>query len=614
MRIHQLFSIGMIITALCCAVGFGQRSALAHVAQEQSAAQKPTAGSVTTGIISGHVTRADTGAPIAGVILALYPDPWIVPGGPAPLPPLGARSGADGAYTFASVEPGSYRAQIQQRSGFVTPERASGRISVVAGQGVQNIDFRLQPGGAISGSVHDEENDPIKGLNAFAFCKDEMSGRANSVKAGEAVTDDQGNFRISPISPGDCTLAITAEPPAGVRRLNHAKFFPNADSMQEARVLKVKAGEEIPDIRFVVPVAFLGIGEDAMPAHGDAPAPTALGGGSISGNVFRADTGTPLAGAVIRISHAFDRARPPAGGLILPFRALRTGRDGAFKFEGLEPGAYTLRVEHYGFVAATTNDRMGNSPGTGQISVANGQHIEKVDVRMQATGAISGNVRDQDGVLLKGIFVNVFCAASEEISEGPAQGGRSTTDDRGNFRVAGVVPGDCTVGAGSGPGPMSQMGLHAVFYPDAATMAKAKNFQVKPEGETSDLRLTMKWSPTFRISVKVIDDAKEGSESRFMITIRPTDMNSLEFANSFGFQPPQPIFTRDYGTANLRGFSPGTYVIEVIPGRITPGRNGQTRGWSAGGAPVGSATVQVVDGDVSVEIPVSRFPDGGRPQ
>jgi len=92
----------------------------------------------------------------------------------------------------------------------------------------------------------------------------------------------------------------------------------------------------------------------------------------------------------------------------------------------------------------------------------------------------------------------------------------------------------------------------------------------------------------------------------------------------------RPVMTRPDGTAVVHGVSPGRYTIWINPVREAIGAPGPTirhrdgtvdtlgprehHAWTSGGAAVGSAIVQVVDRDVSIEIPISTFSPGGGPR
>jgi hypothetical protein len=64
----------------------------------------------------------------------------------------------------------------------------------------------------------------------------------------------------------------------------------------------------------------------------------------VSGHVRRADTGEPVAKAIVAL-HPRDEATKPAGP-----RVVSTGADGAFVLADVGPGLYVIEAERNGFI------------------------------------------------------------------------------------------------------------------------------------------------------------------------------------------------------------------------------------------------------------------------
>jgi hypothetical protein len=491
------------------------------------------------------------------------------------------------------------------------------------------MDFRLQPAAAISGSVQDEYGDPLPGMTAAVFCPDpNLASGANAYNGywqASAPTDDQGNFRLSNFPPGRCYVAIAADAPfyhgAPLRR---ARFYPNADSIEKAEVVAVKPGQEISNLRFRFPLALSGTLGVLKPAQQilpfPSPGPTM---GSVSGHVYRADTRQPVAGAILHLN-PFRAPEQIQGDAPVPAPlGARTGSDGAYTFAVVEPRDYGVEVEHPGFVPLTLNGPPANEPNPGRISIAPGQHLANLDYTLQPTGAISGSVRDQDGVALPGLFVTAFCSRADSPTGGRADAGRATTDDRGNFRISGIMPGDCYIGAGP-VAPLSTVGYRGVFYPNATTIENAQPIPVKADGETPGISLVVRYSPTYTITVKVVENENAGGQHRYSVGLMSADPAARPLVNTFGFGAAFPETTNADGSVVLRGVTAGTYDIYVHPLRELTGARGPTvrrpdgtidpcgarqrHAFTASGPAVGSAEVPVVDRDVCVQIPLPAYP------
>ncbi|HMD30365.1 MAG TPA: carboxypeptidase-like regulatory domain-containing protein, partial [Candidatus Acidoferrales bacterium] len=113
------------------------------------------------------------------------------------------------------------------------------------------------------------------------------------------------------------------------------------------------------------------------------PAPASSATGSISGHIYRGDTGAPLAGALVMLTSSaaamMNGSAHPAG--------VRSGPDGAFGFATLGPETCTVQAQANGFVPQD----FGPS-----VPLANGQSVSNIDLRLQPAGVVSGSVRDQN--------------------------------------------------------------------------------------------------------------------------------------------------------------------------------------------------------------------------
>ncbi len=143
--------------------------------------------------------------------------------------------------------------------------------------------------------------------------------------------------------------------------------------------------------------------------------------GQISGHVYSAETGAPLAKAVVSLSSQED-------GNSQETASVQTGPDGSFSFSALVAGKYDVSVERCGFVtqsyeAASTSS--GDSDDA--ISLAAGQRLEGIDFQLQRGGVISGTVTDQDGEPVPGLLVQAMAF--------PFQPGGAQTSMRSSLNV-----------------------------------------------------------------------------------------------------------------------------------------------------------------------------------
>ncbi len=150
------------------------------------------------------------------------------------------------------------------------------------------------------------------------------------------------------------------------------------------------------------------------------PAPAAPDRGAIHGHVLQSKSGEPVTKALVILR----RGQEPGTGAL-------TDASGAFRFDDLEPGAYTLSAERSGFVLDPESERS-------VVNVKAGPEQSEITLKMIRTGAISGRVLDRDGEPLTGATVQVVPINRKKDSIPLFS---AATDDRGQYRAYNIPPG-----------------------------------------------------------------------------------------------------------------------------------------------------------------------------
>ena len=113
-----------------------------------------------------------------------------------------------------------------------------------------------------------------------------------------------------------------------------------------------------------------------------------------------------------------------------------TDGEGHFRVEQVLPGRYQIFVERAGFVGV--NER-GLKADTNLFTVRAGQPLEDVIFRMLPTAVISGRVTDEDGDPMPAVAVIIQKKKAGRPTRETV--GSGTTNDLGDYRVAGLFPG-----------------------------------------------------------------------------------------------------------------------------------------------------------------------------
>jgi Carboxypeptidase regulatory-like domain len=153
----------------------------------------------------GRVENAVTGEPVGGALVELLSQQR-----------KAQFSAADGTFEFTELLRGSYMVYARKPGYFNERDlglAAAGLEATHAVPADEDAVLQLTPEGIIYGQVEDEKGRPIEGVNVQA----EIWAVANGTKrlqpggGGSVPTDDQGNFRIAELSPGDYYLKFSEQ-------------------------------------------------------------------------------------------------------------------------------------------------------------------------------------------------------------------------------------------------------------------------------------------------------------------------------------------------------------------------------------------------------------------
>jgi len=127
-------------------------------------------------------------------------------------------------------------------------------------------------------------------------------------------------------------------------------------------------------------------------------------------------------------------------------RSTLTDEQGAFAFQVLPAGRFTLTASKAGFVNGTYGAKRPGRPGT-PIQLAEGQQLDKMTIGMPRGGVITGVVMDENGEPSPGTTVRALHVALRTGEKTLEQAGQDQTDDRGIYRIYQLQPGDYVVSA-----------------------------------------------------------------------------------------------------------------------------------------------------------------------
>lgn len=232
--------------------------------------------------------------------------------------------------------------------------------------------------------------------------------------------------------------------------------------------------------------------------------PSNVGGASltcsIEGTVVQAKSGSPIAGADVTIY--------PRDGLEGPPLVVSSDAKGRFLALDLPCGKYSVSATAAAFIGI---DYGQLGAGTAPVLLLTGGEATKgVDFRLVASGVISGSVFGQEGEPRVGGEVRALKASYGPAGRRFVMAGRSSTDDRGAYRIYGIAPGQYYLSF-RGPDPASYRTVRRpkdappderyipTYYPSGDALTDAVSVNVSDGEETSGIDIVARRSKAFHI-------------------------------------------------------------------------------------------------------------------
>jgi hypothetical protein len=360
------------------------------------------------------------------------------------------------------------------------------------------------------------------------------------------------------------------------------------------------------------------------------PVPT--GSGEISGRVVTADRNPqPLRRVVVTLTGAVPTPR-----------SVLTDDDGRFVFSRLPAGTFSVTARKAAYLAAPYGARRPGRSGM-PIALAEGQR-ESISIAMFRGSAITGMLRDRNGTPVRGVDVRAIDGRAFSTPEAlPTE--IATTDDRGIYRLYGLLPGEYYIvalpllgGSGETTGPSAAsidaalamlasrrpptpgatpvtppaparrptVGFAPVFYPGTPSHSEAASVRVEAEEERTGIDFEMRLLSMAAIDGVVRGDVPNLSAVQISIipsgprvnTVMHTGMitgRAVDAEGRFGYGNLAPGRYRIVARAQRGDVTPSTPTVVNSTG-VAGG------GGSGGGPPRPSSTGDYLYGVADVDL------------
>jgi protocatechuate 3,4-dioxygenase beta subunit len=232
----------------------------------RAAMQTPvTGGQTVTGVITGRVIDAESGAPLPGAIVQLdvkppqrasVPSQQVLAMGNRP--PARVLTDTDGQFAFKTVAAGVVSFGVQAH-GYVgggynqlRPDGEPQTLETVDGQHISDVQLKVWKTAAITGRVIDDAGEPVVGVFVRVLRRVIVGGQPTLQLSGAGrATDDRGVYRASGLMPGDYVVEVpvsrTTMPLATFDALDHLQQTDDAAAAYARNLISSQALGTISD-------------------------------------------------------------------------------------------------------------------------------------------------------------------------------------------------------------------------------------------------------------------------------------------------------------------------------------------------------------------------------
>ncbi len=287
-----------------------------------------------------------------------------------------------------------------------------------------------------------------------------------------------------------------------------------------------------------------------LPARDTPPTPGA-GTGVIRGRVVRADTGEPLRRVQVRVDEwgTGDRSGPAA---------TMTDAEGRYELTQLPAGRYQLKATRGGYVEVAYGQRRSFERGR-PLELGEGAVLQKIDFALPPGAVVTGRVVDEAGEAVAHVSVSLERRRYVDGARRLVAQSGSSTDDRGEFRIFGMPPGDYVIVAkfeARDLGSRDRVRYVPTYYPGTPVAGEAQRVTVGPGQEVPGITIALARAATATVR-GVVRSSGQASLGPFTFVI------AREVSGPQAYGETAMAIAAPDGSFAIAGLLPGGYVVEA---------------------------------------------------
>ena len=273
---------------------------------------------------------------------------------------------------------------------------------------------------------------------------------------------------------------------------------------------------------------------------------------TIAGTVVDAASQRPLKGADVRL-----RGIPgdSTDAQVSQPTSKSTDANGHFLFEDVTAGRYIILVSREGYVS----NRRENLRARGELlSLAPGQHVGDIVVRLLPDAAIAGHITNEAGKPLRGVAVQALKSSYPRGRRELHDAARAASNDAGEYRITDLTPGKYYIRAkppaSLKPKPGSDKFYVPIYYPAANDQARSVALVLRPGEELAGIDMNLAPVHTVHIRGQVIN-------ARTSFPSKEAEVTLLSDQGETIFSPGQNFSAHGQANFDFKGVPPGSYVL-----------------------------------------------------
>jgi Carboxypeptidase regulatory-like domain len=360
--------------------------------------------------LEGAVVNRITGQALKNVHLALQPEDR------ATGAERSTSTSTNGTFRFSNVDAGRYLL-FAERPGFESKYYTTSSLNayqgtlltISLGEARKDLSIKLNPYGALSGKVVDEDGEPLAHVSVQAMRHGYLRGKRQLIPAGQAMTDDLGEYRIFELPAGRYVVYAKA---AGEALLIEQRpfsyvpaYYPNGEDTRSATEFPLAPGQVQQGVDFWL-----------------RRAPTFAIQGHIASS--EGEHQGVMVYLLARASAGLAEKNPvPVVG-------------GRFEIQAVLPGSYILAADQFGVSGGPVNSARV------ELEVRD-QDIKGIALTLMRPGELSGKVQMESSKMaaIPALRGNRTLQVSlQRLDDETALVG-GTADEAGKFSLRGVSPG-----------------------------------------------------------------------------------------------------------------------------------------------------------------------------